>query len=177
MEADYIMNWLGFNYFVFDCNIYSIGMDLQSVFEAKITNRAVDYSFFQGGLLILSDSTTKQFVLNCFTNESYQTQIPEINSITEEDESIIRCLELCECGLTIPFRLILRIMRKKKAAKFLTTREEYYENYRFEQFSNPNFPMEEINLILLKAELPVLTAEDFHLNKVKYRNKMKTISL
>ena len=84
-------------------------------------------------MLILSDSPEKkQFVLNCFTNESYYPNLTQINSNNEDAESVIRYLELCDCGLTIPFRLILRIMGKEKAGKFLTTREEYYENYRFE---------------------------------------------
>ena len=129
-------SWLDFNYSMNTSNneVYTMSKDLKQEFVAKATNAAMYYPFFQGGLLILSDFTTKQFVLNCFTNESYETQIAEIKSTTEDNTSIIRCFELCECGLTIPFRLILRIMGKEKAGRFLTTREEYYENYRFEYY-------------------------------------------
>ena len=37
--------------------------------------------------------------------------------------------------------------------------------------------MEEINKILQKAKLPILIAEDFHLNWVKYTEKIAALQL
>ena len=62
-------------------------------------------------------------------------------------------LEPSYCGLSIKNRVMCQIMGKEKCGEFLKTREEYYNKWRFEQFSNPNFLFDNLNLLLKEAGL------------------------
>ena len=80
------------------------------------------YPFFQGGILRLSNTTNNNVLVDAFTNKAYTFESKEISEF-----NILNSLKLCECGLTIPNRILIRCMGKQDLGQFLKTREEFFE--------------------------------------------------
>ena len=68
-------------------------------------------------------------------------------------------LELREFGLSLPDRVIVKIMGPKDAGVHFKAREEHYAAWKHSNFFHCNFPIEEINS-LLKEQISVRTERD-----------------
>ena len=82
------------------------------------------YPFMYGGVAILSSTTGNMLAINARNDQHYFT---ENTTLDGQGAKIMDCLELCECGLTIPTRILLQLFGKEELGLFLKWREEHYE--------------------------------------------------
>ena len=90
-------------------------------------------------------------MLSC---KSYAFEMPEISMQTFHD-----ILELREFGLSLPDRVIIKIMGPKDAGVHFKAREEHYAAWKHSNFFHCNFPIAEMNS-LLKERVSVRTERD-----------------
>ena len=64
------------------------------------------------------------------------------------------------CGVSLPDRYLLRIMKQDTGA-FLKSREEHFYKWREGAYSHPAFELANLNELLGEAGLEKLTTEDF----------------
>ena len=54
-------------------------------------------------------------------------------------------IELCSSGVSLPDKLLLKVMGKENLALYLNGREEFYSKWRQENFGHENFPINNLN--------------------------------
>ena len=74
------------------------------------------------------------------------------------------------CGLSLPDKILVSVMGKENAGAFLRKREEYYDEWRFKQFSNESFPIAQLNSLMEEAGEPPV---QLHLDRFRLRNEVK----
>ena len=119
-----------------------------------------------GGVAIVTSQSNNSLIINAHTNKSYTMKDSVFSG---NNERVMKCMELCYCGLTIPSRTLLPLFGKQELGEFLRWREEYYDDFQFRNFSHENFCLTELNELLRKANLQPFTKNDFHLKRFSLR--------
>ena len=105
-------------------------------------------AYFQAGITVVTDGQ-KHCAIDMVNLKPYYTDDAELDRAT-----VYEIATITKYGLTIPDRKCLKLMGKDELGNFLKTREEHYEKWKFEQFTHPLFPIDNLaELIGYKPDL------------------------
>ena len=99
-------------------------------------------------------------IINLFTKQFYDMGQ---KCIFENFENIFTQSDF---GLSFCDRTLVQVMGKQDAGQFLKKRDEHYDEWRYSQFSNPNFPIDNLNELLREAGQEKTT---LHLKRFEFR--------
>ena len=93
-------------------------------------------AYCQAGLTIVGDTSGNSVVIDMITRRAFPTKIEKYDTWKVKQ---ILCATLA--GMSLPDRDLVNLMGKANAGEFLSKREQFCEEERFKNFSNPNFPL------------------------------------
>ena len=121
-----------------------------------------------GGIVVLSDDDGQNhIVIDAFSNKVYKCDGQPFDNI--QYFCGFSDFELCECGISISSRILLRVMGKADFGVFLRRREEFWDDFRYKLFSHPNFCIQELNQYLNKFGEGPINEPDYHLKRFRFR--------
>ena len=67
-------------------------------------------------------------------------------------------------------KTMLKVMGKQDLGEFLKAREEYYDEWRFKQFSHKDFPLTNLNKLLKEAKVDEINPSNLHFKRFAFRS-------
>ena len=96
--------------------------------------------------MFLDNVAGKVSVLDVFSNKEYK-----LDNGTYNYSVLLQKLVPSRFGLTPSDRALLQIMGKKHFSEFLKNREEFLVTWRQREFSYPDFPLQQLNELLVQS--------------------------
>ena len=119
-----VVDWCGLNLKVYNDAIHTINEDFSESFVCKNNSNNLLY-FFQSGVCVLEDES-EMLIINALTRQSY------VSSTLRFKPHFRGSLLLCDCGLELPRRALLKVMGKLDFGRYLKQREEFFNGWRRE---------------------------------------------
>ena len=85
----------------------------------------------------MTNWSDRGILVNAFSNQAHKFEDKRLAT----GDKMREVVELSDCGLSIPSRILVKYMGSDGLGQYLREREEFFDNWKGTQYSHKDFPI------------------------------------